>query len=278
MRSAALTPRLSQIAATTARRHSLPLSVTKAPRQSRDAPILAELLELHAVAQPRIIDCTFGKGAIWGRLPIRASVVKVDIQPLPGLDLVADWRDLPSHYARGSFDVFVADPIFVADVGRTSTLYGRYVANENPVKGDSVAHLFPHLLDVAAYLVKPGAGVCLVKMCDQVHSGRYQWQVYELVAESQRRGWTACQRKIVPNAALGRIRDQQHKWKYHTRNECAEWIVLRNGPACHGPGRRLKHEFNCTMCGAKFSARRADARTCPGGRCRQRRHRAIEGA
>jgi hypothetical protein len=101
MTSAALAPRLSQIPVTTARRPSVALPVTKVPRQSRDAPILAELLELHAVTRPRVIDCTYGKGVIWGRLVIRASVVKVDIQDLPGLDLVSDWRNLPDHYPRG---------------------------------------------------------------------------------------------------------------------------------------------------------------------------------
>src|SRR5207302_9259421 len=135
--STALAPRLSQITPTSARRDSLALSVTKAPRQSRDAPILDELLELHAIPQPTIIDCTYGRGAIWGRLPIRASVVKVDIQDLPGLDLVADWRNLPQHFAPGSIDVLVWDPIHVADVGRTSTRYSRYVAPQNPVNGES---------------------------------------------------------------------------------------------------------------------------------------------
>jgi hypothetical protein len=78
---------------------------------------LVELLEVHAVARPRIVDCTYGRGEVWGRLPGRQSVVKVDLQDLPGLDLVADWRDLPHHVARGSIDVLVWDPIHVADVG-----------------------------------------------------------------------------------------------------------------------------------------------------------------
>jgi hypothetical protein len=119
--------------------------------------------------------------------------------------------------------VLVWDPIHVADVGRTSQFYERYVALQNPVTGKSVAHLYAGFLDVAEQLVKPKTGIVLVKLCDQVHNGRYRWQVYELVAEAQRRGWTACQRKIVSNSRLGRIRDQQHKRQWSQR----QWPVWR---------------------------------------------------
>lgn len=227
-----------------------------------DPQALAELLELHVSARPTILDCTYGRGLVWGRLPIRQQVIKVDIQPLPGLDLVADWQDLPQHYAAASIDALVWDPIHVADVGKTSQFYDRYVAEQNPVKGDSVAHLYAGFLDVAAQLVKPAAGVCLIKICDQVHSGRQQWQLLELVGEAQRRGWTACDYTVVQNGT-GARRDPKHNSRYHVRNQWAFWLVLRNGPACHGPGRRLKHELVCQNpdCGRTFFARRSDAKT-----------------
>jgi len=88
-----------------------------------------------------------------------------------GLDLVADWRDQPTHFAADSVDVLVWDPIHVADVGANCQLYRRSVATQSPVSGSSVTHLYPAFLDVAAQLVKPRTGICLVKMCDQVHSG-----------------------------------------------------------------------------------------------------------
>jgi len=251
--------------------------VTKWPVS--DPQALAELLELHASARPTILDCTYGRGEVWGRLPIRQSVIKVDIQPLPGLDLQADWLDLPRHYSRGSIDVLVWDPIHVADVGRASQFYSRYVAEQNPVTGDSVADLYAGFLDAAAWLVKPTTGIVLVKLCDQVHSGRQQWQVFELVAEAQRRGWTACDYTVVQNGT-GARRDPKHNAKYHVRNQWAFWLVLRNGSACHGPpGRRLKHELTCVVCGKPFSARRSDAKTHD-GTCRatlhcQRRRRAV---
>jgi hypothetical protein len=61
------------------------------------------------------------------------------------------------------------------------------------------------------------------------------------------------------------------------RNQWAFWIVLRNGAACYGPGRRLKHELTCQVCGKMFYARRADAKTHD-GTCRAtlyRRRRAV---
>lgn len=147
------------------------------------------------------------------------------------------------------------------DVGRTSALYNRYVSASNPVKGPSVAHLFPDLLEVAEQLVKPGTGVLIVKLCDIVHPGRRQWQDFALVAEARRRGWTACDRAIVRNMH-SRLSDDKHKAKYHTRNEWAEWLCFRNGPSCAGPGQRLKHKLTCGVCGVSFYARRADASTC----------------
>jgi hypothetical protein len=143
-------------------------------------------------------------------MPIRQQVIKVDIEALPGLDLVVDWRDLPQHYAPGSIDCLVWDPIHVADVGKNSQFYDRYVAPQNPVKGDSVSHLFPGFLEVAEQLLTPRTGVCLIKLCDQVHSARRQWQDFALVTEAERRGWTACDRQIVHNTTGRRKRSEAH--------------------------------------------------------------------
>ena len=131
-----------------------------------------------------ILDCTYGRGRVWGHLPIRQSVIKVDINgELDGLDLVADWRELPRHYAQGSIDCLVWDPIHVADVGRSSQFYSRYVAEQNLVTGDSVAHLYAGFLEAAAWLVKPTTGIVLIKLSDQVHSGRQQWQAIRLTPD-----------------------------------------------------------------------------------------------
>jgi hypothetical protein len=167
------------------------------------------------------------------------SVIKVDIQPLPGLDLQADWLTLPRHYARASIDCLVWDPIHVADVGKNSQYCNRYVAQQNPFTGESVAHLYAGFLEVAAWLVKSATGIVLVKLSDQVHNGRQQWQVFNLVAEAKRRDWTAL---------------RLHRRSKHVR---------------------LKHELTCVVCGKQFSARRSDAKTHD-GTCRptlNRHHR-----
>jgi hypothetical protein len=216
------------------------------------------------------VDCTYGRGHIWGRLPYRP--VRADINPeLPKLDLVADWRDLAQYFSRGSVDVLCWDPIHVADVGRTSRFYGHYVAPSNPVRGESVVELYPEFLAVAAALVKPVSGIGLVKLSDQVHSGRQQWQVFEFVAEAQRRNWTACDYRIVWSPKKGP--DPKHKRQYHSRNQWSFWIVLRNGLACRGPGIQLTRAVICVVCGRTFAARRSDARTCD-DTCRQRLRRA----
>ena len=257
-----------QISGSSLRRTSPRLSVRKT-RESRDAPILRELLELHAIARPRVLDCTYGSGLIWGRLPIRRHVLKADINPLlPGLDYVCSWLALASVVPPHSIDVLVWDPIQVTDVGKSSRVYQRYVAPDHAVNGPTaVSDLFPDFLEVAAQIVKTHTGIVLAKMSDQVHSSRYRWQVFELVASATRRGWTPCQPRVLLNpnpAPVPGVRRQ-----YHTRNNVAWWIVLRNGTQCHGPGRQVRHALTCKACGEPFLARRADARTCS-GRCRQR--------
>jgi hypothetical protein len=98
--------------------------VRRATRQ-----VLAELLALHAtpaaltrpssLEHPHIVDCTYGRGHIWGRLASRP--VRIDINPalpnpaLPNLDLVADWRNLSQHFSRGSEDR-VADTLPIAAI------------------------------------------------------------------------------------------------------------------------------------------------------------------
>jgi hypothetical protein len=234
--------------------------------------VLRELLELHAVARPQVLDCTYGRGLIWGRLPVRRDVIKVDVNgELPGLDVVCSWLELPLHFAAGSVDVLVWDPIQVSDVGATSKVYQRYVAAENEGRGPrAVTDLFAGFFDSAARIVRPRTGIVLAKMSDQVHSQRYRWQVFELVAEAQRRAWTACQPRVVLNPAPPPIAGI--KRQVHTRNNVAWWIVLRNGPACHGPGRQVRHDLVCRGCLQRFSARRSDARTCS-ERCKKRAQR-----
>jgi hypothetical protein len=186
--------RPSQVLTSKLRGASTTLSVTKLPRQSRDAPILADLHAVHAVARPHIIDVTYGLGSIWGRLPIRKSIVKCDINgELPGLDLTCSWVDLPQHLERASFDVMAIDYIHVGDVGETSQRYRRYVAPQNPVKGVSMAPLFPGIFDSAEWLLRPRTGIVLFKLVDLVRGGRFQFESRRLAEYAESRGWTVCQ-------------------------------------------------------------------------------------
>jgi hypothetical protein len=89
-----------------------------------------------------------------------------------------------------------------------------------------------------------------------VHSGRQRWQLFDLVAEAQRRGWTACDYTVVQNASAARS-NPKHKTQYHVRNQCAFWLVLRNGPACHGA--RATSQARADVCGVRQTpSRRGD--------------------
>lgn len=252
------------------RRRAAPRQRSGSSALLTDPQALSRFLELHAVARPKCLDCTYGKGGIWGNLPIRSTVIKADAEPFPGLDLVCRWQDLPHQFDRHAIDVLVFDPLHVHQPGKNSALYRRYVSDANAVK--SVEETYPSFLATADYLVKPRTGIVLAKLVDEVRGGHYRWQIFDFVRQAQAQGWTACQMLPVQNRDRLTMRRPNDHDEYHVSNPLAFWIVLRRGASCRGPGRQLHHERTCTVCGKPFRPSRADARTHAGA-CRQKAYR-----
>lgn len=71
-----------------------------------DGEIISDILKIHAIENPRILDVTYNSGKIWKSLDI--SLVKSDINPEYKVDVVSDFMEIP--FRDRSFDVIVFDP------------------------------------------------------------------------------------------------------------------------------------------------------------------------
>jgi hypothetical protein len=235
-----------------------------------DLHLVRALLGLHAVSNPRILDASYGRGGIWRGLPYKPT--RLDARELADVDVVGNWNALASLFPPASFDVVVWDPPHVTDAG--SGIVGaddwadRYGTLSPGLKGASIAPLFAPFLEAARAVLQPATGIVLAKIADQVHDERRQWTFVDLVLAARVAGFTSCDYAVKPHSS-----PTDPKWKnaFHLRSPTF-WLVLRNGPSCHGPGvGRLRI---CVVDGIAFKAKRRDAMTCS-DRCRQRRRRAA---
>ena len=243
----------------------------------RDPQALDAILELHAVANPRIIDLTYNIGTIWGRLPIRSRVVKCDAEPYPELDHQVAWQNAATLFKPAAFDVVVIDPIHVDDAGDGH--HARYKSQQYPVAGGEcpVADQFPSMFDATETLLKPRTGILLVKMADGIHGNHNHPHGYLLIQHALSRGtvdpaghtWTYCQTVPVLNQ-VGKKKPQAGTvTQRHLLNQLADWYVFRLDGSCVGPGRRLRYEKRCVVDGQRFTSRRADAKVC-GNACQKK--------
>jgi hypothetical protein len=240
-------------------------------RRSSDAPFLCQLLEVHAVAEPRILDATYGDGVMWRGLPYRPT--RMDLRPDLDLDVVGDWSAMPSLFGMASFDVVVFDPPHVTDagdgMGAGSDWHARYGLDSPLTHGaDNIAHLYGTFLHAARAVLVPKTGIVLAKIADQVHDRAQQWQHVDFVLAARAAGFTVCDYAIKLRQQLGPV-DPRWQQRYHVPKPWSFWIVARAGSSCRGPG--VARHRRCAMCGAELDGRR-DALTCS-PRCQKRRQR-----
>jgi hypothetical protein len=78
--------------------------------------LIAAAVGINVLAGARVADVTFGRGVFWRNTQNRRfTLLRSDLRPLPGVNLVADFRALP--YADNSLDVLVLDPPYAQTDG-----------------------------------------------------------------------------------------------------------------------------------------------------------------
>ncbi len=235
-------------------------------RPSSDAQVLNQLIGLHYYHEPITLDATWGRGAIWRGCPYQPTT-RFDQRPMPGVDVVGEWRDLPRLFAPSSFQLVVWDPPHQTDGGERAFTKGTWsdAYGTSLIRGfDNISHLYPEFLDSARQILVPG-GMLLAKVADMVHQGQQQLQAVDLVVAARAVGWTVCE--MVPKMRQPTPNDPRWRRQLHIRKAWSYWICAHPGPRCPAVGVPLV--VTCQACGRAFHAQRSDARTCSGA-CRFR--------
>lgn len=145
-----------------------------------NAELIRDVAHLYLDPAWVVLDATWGMGGFWKEWsPVSGFLVKADLYPLPGIELRADFRRLP--FASGSLDAAVFDPPYrlngTPDLGAFDDRYGigEYVPWQERMT---------LILDGAVECgrtVRKG-GILIVKIQDQVCSGKVVWQTDEVTA------------------------------------------------------------------------------------------------
>jgi len=203
----------------------------------KDSEALEMLISLHAISNPRILDCTFGMGTMWKKCRFQPTI-KLDIRQLEGI--VQDDFTTLSKISNESVDVVVFDPPHLpthAASGNSSKIWEeRYgITNNGELrKGDNVTPLFKPFL-AAAFRVLSNNGIVLAKISDLVHNHKYQWQQVAFVNACQESGFTACDLLIKSDPNAGNLMSSKWTGKpKHLRKAHCYWIVARKGK-CEAP-------------------------------------------
>jgi len=233
-------------------------------RTSSDAALIGQLLGLHYPHVPRVLDATWGYGRIWRGCAYQPTV-RFDMRPLPMVDVVGDWSELPRHFAPGSFEVIAWDPPHQTD-GGAHALGGHDWADGYGTAGEgvrgyaNVTHLYGPFLDAARPLLDPRAGLLLCKLADQVHMGLQHLQAVDFVVAARTAGWTVCE--MVPKLRRPGPMDPRWRRQFHVRKAWSYWICAHPGPRCPAVGVALVRPCEREGCPRTFRASHSDAMYC----------------
>lgn len=189
-----------------------------------------QLLQLHAVPGPRILDLTYGRGRMWRQLAY--TPWRNDLNPELETDSHYDFRALPDEWTE-TFDVVVFDPPHNAEVGANSR-YAQHFGSRQPelLHAPDITHLFAPTLAQAVRVLKRH-GVMLTKIIDGVHRGRYRHQYVDyVVAVRATPGLTACEPLIKEERRAETMTG--HNWQvvHHARRAHTYWAVAKKGSRC----------------------------------------------
>jgi hypothetical protein len=223
--------------------------------------MLGQLIGLHYHHEPIMLDATFGGGRIWRGCPYQPTT-RLDARPLPGVDVVGEWSQLPQLFAEGAFQAIVWDPPHQTD-GGIAAMAGAWAENygttgENVRGFPNITHLYPGFLEAARPVLQPSVGTLLVKIADQVHDNEQQLQAVDFVIAARAAGWTVCE--MMPKMRRPGPIDPRWRRQLHIRKAWSYWICAHPGPRCPAVGVLLVN--SCAECGRDFRASRSDARFC----------------
>lgn len=183
--------------------------------------LIADVAKLGYVRDTdRVLDVTHGLG-VWWSVYRPPDLTAHDLDPAKAPDGVADFRNLP--YPKGMFDVVAFDPPYrLRGTPSQGTTDERYGTTESATVPEIMALIRDGFTE-AARVVKQ-RGVVLVKIQDQVVSGRVYWQSDEVTRHADALGFD----KIERFDLLGGYRPQPAgRVQVHAHARPSTLLVLR---------------------------------------------------
>lgn len=220
-------------------------------------------------AEGLLIDICFNRGSMWRGLPY--APLRCDIDPtLPNLDVIADWKDLPNFIGAGRATTVVADPLFVSHAGKNS-VWRRYATELNEFSETSVLGQVRDILQSARAMLDPSSGTLILKLGDQVHANRQQFQAFRALNLAEQLGWLLCDQRTTEGA---RMPDPKRLRRLHWDSQ-VHWLVLHTGARCPGIGLGLPGRARCAWCGRVVPCKRVQATNycAPPRGCKYAAHR-----
>jgi hypothetical protein len=195
------------------------------------------LIHLHApeCTNPKIFDATWGAGRIWAGQEFEPEA-RLDQRRLPGVTHLGSFTNLlrltlvsgnvELAAPGGYYHVVAFDPPHMCEAGETSKHYERFATvNDNA----NITHLYRPFLEQAKRLLVPN-GIVLVKVENNAHRGRMQWQAFDFPASvRQVPGLVACDYKIVPATRASTLTGANWGNVRHCRRNDVVWFVVRKG-------------------------------------------------
>ncbi len=201
----------------------------------RDKDVIPTLLNLHAVANPEILDATHNSGKMWKGL--KYKVTSMDIDAAFDCDYTADCTNMP--FDDDSYDVIAFDPPHLPNANATNDrttghadVYGvRVQATDRAA--DHINGMFTPFLTEARRVLRPN-GIVIAKIADLVHNHRYQWQHVDFINACRAAELTPCDLILKSDPTSGNLASSKWENVRHVRRVHLYWIVVRNG-RCERP-------------------------------------------
>ena len=167
-----------------------------------------------------ILDATYGLGRFWSLLPeVEPSVVKNDADPERG-DFHSDFCSFPKDW-QASFDTTIFDPPYKLNGTPSLPMDNDYGANVATTLKDKLSLIENGAIECLR--VTRSKGYLLVKVMDQVASGRMWWQT-DLVTQAL----SESARKVAVFHLKGRTRKQPAgRRQLHPRNTHSTLMVFK---------------------------------------------------
>lgn len=214
-------------------------------RTASNAPVFADLMEMHVPRGATVADVTHGKGAFWRDIPEGTY----DVRATDLLDGI-DCRDLP--YRDGEIDAVILDPPYMHTPGGTAHVehqnFEAYYQNNACTEArrkdvryhDAVLLLYMESINEAARVLRIG-GVLVIKCQDEICAGQMRLTSAELTHYLVRRDWTMLDLFVVVRLnkpGISRLASAQK----HSRRNHSYFLVVENKPP-RKMSTRLDHWF-----------------------------------